>query len=199
MVLNKLQQVIVAIGKQDWPHSDPNFLNNLFVFTQVRPRSWFYLSIYIYLSFWNLKFHLTKGWCKNPETIRLGLSFLKIVSEEFVSTKEDLLSARKKELEALLLQQMRTILGWILDWYLFFEVFLIQWIILILNVGFFFFFLLIGKLISVIESYVMRSNPQSSQCFSNPMEEQQFRQMTLDALSKQKKKKKKWKYPTTRF
>jgi len=48
---------------------------------------------------------------QNQDTCEIGVQLLKITSEEFSSTKEDLLSTRKNELKNLLMDNLQNILS----------------------------------------------------------------------------------------
>jgi len=74
-IQKKLAKVYVNVGRLDWPQFFPDFYHN--VLQLLRDES----------------------------TIVLGLSVLQIMSEEFISPREDLNTVRKQELRTLLLEQ----------------------------------------------------------------------------------------------
>eukprot|EP01098_Paradermamoeba_levis_P016352 TRINITY_DN8790_c0_g1_i1.p1 TRINITY_DN8790_c0_g1~~TRINITY_DN8790_c0_g1_i1.p1 ORF type:complete len:489 (+),score=143.16 TRINITY_DN8790_c0_g1_i1:134-1600(+) len=80
-VSNKLSQVVVDIARIDWPQEYPEFFQDL------------------------------QALCSTGETCTLGIYMIKLVSEEFTSSREDLLSTRKRELKDLLSQMVPSILG----------------------------------------------------------------------------------------
>ncbi|XP_065065498.1 exportin-6-like [Rhopilema esculentum] len=84
-IKKKMAKVYVNIGRLDWPQFFPDFYHNILQFLQ------------------------------NESTIVLGLSILQITSEEFISPREDLNTARKQELRTLLLEQSDTTLSRIME------------------------------------------------------------------------------------
>eukprot|EP00164_Ancoracysta_twista_P003115 GFYU01004153.1.p1 GENE.GFYU01004153.1~~GFYU01004153.1.p1 ORF type:complete len:1070 (+),score=318.07 GFYU01004153.1:283-3492(+) len=77
----KLEQVIVDIGKNDWPVEYPDFLAHI---QQI---------------------------ITNPTTSVVGLKMLSMVAEDFVSAREDLLASRKAELKVKLSEHLPGLLA----------------------------------------------------------------------------------------
>ncbi|ODM99355.1 Exportin-6 [Orchesella cincta] len=75
-VRNKIIKLLVDVGKFSWPQSYPDFFSNILAITA------------------------------NEETVGIGLSFIKTISEEYPNCKDEISTDRKMELKALLLQQM---------------------------------------------------------------------------------------------
>lgn len=81
-VVNKTAKLIVDIGKNNWPHNDPEFVNDFYALVQVK------------------------------ETCSVGLLLLQIFLEEFTMIKDgDLSCARKNELHKALMGQIPTIIN----------------------------------------------------------------------------------------
>lgn len=81
-VINKTAKLIVDIGKLDWPHDDPEFMNDIYSLIQVK------------------------------ETCSMGLLLLQILLEEFTMVKDgDVSSARKNELRKGLTTQIPSMIN----------------------------------------------------------------------------------------
>lgn len=81
-IVNKTAKMVVDIGKNNWPHNDPEFANDLYSLVQVK------------------------------ETCLPGLLLLQIFLEEFTMIKDgDLSSERKSELHKALMGQIPTIIN----------------------------------------------------------------------------------------
>ena len=81
-VVNKTAKLVVDVGKINWPHNDPEFVNEIYSLVQVK------------------------------ETCSLGLLLLQILLEEFTMIKDgDVSSARKSELHKMLMGQIPSVIN----------------------------------------------------------------------------------------
>lgn len=99
---NKVAKVIVDIGKTDWPHKFPDFFSNIQRLMQNLPTRY---QIYSFLLFVTL-FHFIYN-----HVSAIGVNMITLVSEEFVTPKDNLLDARKAQLKQLLTSYLPSVLA----------------------------------------------------------------------------------------